>query len=39
MFGKKFWSNAILAATHWNYGKDNIRQDMTKSVTIKSLMK
>jgi hypothetical protein len=25
MFGKEFWENAILEATHWNYGSDNIR--------------
>lgn len=25
MFGKEFWENAILEATHWNYGSDSIR--------------
>ena len=22
MFGKQFWNNAILEATHWNHGKE-----------------
>ena len=25
MFGPDFWDNAILEATHWNYGAQNIR--------------
>lgn len=25
MFGKEFWNNAILEATHWNYGPNNVR--------------
>ena len=25
MFGKKFWNNAILEATHWNHGEDALR--------------
>ena len=24
MFGKEFWNNAILEATHWNYHKRNV---------------
>ena len=25
MFGKKFWNNVILEATHWNHGEDAVR--------------
>jgi len=25
MFGKKFWDNVILEATHWNHGEDAVR--------------
>lgn len=25
MFGDEFWKNAVLEATHWNYGEDAIR--------------
>jgi hypothetical protein len=25
MFGEEFWNNAVLEATHWNYGPDAIR--------------
>ena len=25
MFGDDFWANAVLEATHWNYGEDAIR--------------
>jgi hypothetical protein len=28
MFGKHFWKNVVLEATHWNFGQDNVRQDM-----------
>jgi len=25
MFGKHFWKNAVLEATHWNYGENSVR--------------
>ena len=37
MFGKHFWDNAILEATHWNHGEDatRIRNDSNPPLTQK----
>jgi len=34
MFGKKFWDNAILEATHWNHGEDAERIRMASQPPI-----